>query len=91
MVLQLGVTKNLEKLDTHVQVLQNPFATLQPSFYFCLWNQCKRKTNCNMWFSSVEKLGLNTLTKRYHFVYKSSEVDLDWLETPFSQKLEAQC
>jgi len=32
MVLQLGVTKNLEKLDTHVQVLQNPFATLQPSF-----------------------------------------------------------
>jgi radical SAM superfamily enzyme len=28
MVLQLGVTKNLEKLETHVQVLQNPFATL---------------------------------------------------------------
>jgi hypothetical protein len=38
MVLQLGVTKNLEKLDTHVQVLQNPFATLQLSLYFCLWN-----------------------------------------------------
>jgi hypothetical protein len=38
MVLQLGVTKNLEKLETHVQVLQNPFAVLQPNFYFCLWN-----------------------------------------------------
>jgi hypothetical protein len=38
MVLQLGVTKNLEKLDTHVQVLENPFAAFQPSLYFCLWN-----------------------------------------------------
>jgi hypothetical protein len=38
MVLQLGVTKKLEKLDTHVQVLQNPFATFQLSLYFCLWN-----------------------------------------------------
>jgi hypothetical protein len=26
----LGVTKNLEKLDTHVQVLQNPFTIPHP-------------------------------------------------------------
>jgi hypothetical protein len=38
MVLQLGVTKNLEKLYTHVQVLQNSFVALQPHLYFCMWN-----------------------------------------------------
>jgi uncharacterized FlgJ-related protein len=44
-----------------------------------------------MWFSSVEKLALDTIIKRYDVVYKSSEVDLDWLETLFSQKLEVGC
>jgi hypothetical protein len=34
MVLQLGVNKNLENFDTHVQVLQNPFVAPQPSLYF---------------------------------------------------------
>jgi hypothetical protein len=91
MVLQLGVTKNLEKLYTHVQVLQNPFVGLQPSLYFPCRIRCKRKINCNMWFSSAEKWGLNTLVKRYHVVYKSLEVDLDWFKTPFNQKLEVGC
>jgi hypothetical protein len=34
----IGCHQNLEKLDTHVQVLQNPFVAPQPSLYFCLWN-----------------------------------------------------
>ncbi len=60
-------------------------------FIFACGIRCKREIDCNMWFSSVEKLALDTIIKRYDVVYKSSEVDLDWLETLFSQKLEVGC
>jgi len=57
-------------------------------FTFAYGIRCEKMINYNTWFSSVEKLGLNILTKRYHVIYKSSKVDLDWLKTSFNHKLK---